>query len=241
MRSGFYENTSVYAEDFATAFSGIITNGVLIANDETALHVSAVEDMTIAVAPGRCWIEGHFGVVESAEKLTLSLADGTYDRIDRIIVRNDMRSGKAEIKVIEGTAATTPVPPEIVRDGTYFDICLAEITIPGGTLSVDDSMIVDKRTDGELCGICQSTVADIDVEELFSRYETILHDMSKKNQKLFNDWFANLQNQLDQNQAANLQKQIDELKKSAGSFVADNGTVLRWGCDNVGLYVEAAE
>lgn len=61
---------------------------------------------------------------------------------------------------------------------------------------------------------------------------------------------TNLQEQIDElkeqidepkEQIDELQKQIDELKESAGSFAADNGTVLRWGCDNVGLYVEAAE
>lgn len=152
MRSGFYEDTDVFAEDFATAFAAVMINGVLAGLDENALKVTAAGGMMAAIAPGRCWIEGHYGVTDSSELLTLSLSDGSLDRIDRVVIRNDMGSGKMSPRVIEGVPSSAPVPPDIVRDGTFYDICLATIKVPAGALEILPEHITDNRSDSGVCG-----------------------------------------------------------------------------------------
>lgn len=151
MRSGFFDNTEVISEDFARFAAGILTNGVL-ADTESALRVSAGQNMTVGISPGYAWINGHFGVAENAEALTLQTADGTYGRKDRIIVRMNMSEGSVYLHVLTGNAGETPAAPNVVRDGTYYDLSLAVVSIPAGTLQITDAMIEDTRRDTAVCG-----------------------------------------------------------------------------------------
>lgn len=151
MRSGFFNNTEVWAEDFARYAFGMMSNGVLL-DDATALKVTAGGGMSVNVAPGYAWAEGHFGKVESAENLPVTNADGTYTRIDRVVARLDMSLKTFSLAVIAGEIGSDPEPPDIVRDGTIYDLGLATITIPPGSLEITDAMITDTRANTSVCG-----------------------------------------------------------------------------------------
>lgn len=151
MKSGFFDNTEVISEDFATFVRGIITNGVT-GETEDVLKVTAAGGMIISVAEGYCWINGHFGKVETPEILTVDMASGTYGRIDRIVARLDMLETKVYLAVLKGTESESPIAPELTRDGTYHELCLAEISISAGLTTIADSNITDTRADRELCG-----------------------------------------------------------------------------------------
>lgn len=151
MKSGFFDNTEVVSEDFATFVRGILTNGVT-GDNEDVLKVTAAGGMKISVAPGYSWINGHFGVAEVAETLTISTADGAYPRIDRVVVRLDMSGNTVSLHVITGEAAETPLAPSLTRDGTVHELCLAEISLPAGATSITDDNILDTRSDKDLCG-----------------------------------------------------------------------------------------
>lgn len=151
MRSGFFNNTEVWAEDFARYAFGMMSNGVLL-DDATALKVSAGGGMSVNVAPGYAWADGHFGNVESTENLPVTNADGTYTRIDRVVARLDMSLKAFSLAVIAGEISGDPQPPDIVRDGTIYDLGLAIITIPAGSLEITDAMITDTRANTAVCG-----------------------------------------------------------------------------------------
>ena len=151
MRSGFFNDTDVYAEDFARFAAGILTNGVL-AKTGSELLVSASEGMSVSVAPGYCWIEGHFGRADEAEEITVDTADGTYTRIDRVVARLDRSEGSVYLHIIKGTPAAIPTAPDVVRGSTYYDLGLATISIPAGTLEISSGMIIDTREDNRVCG-----------------------------------------------------------------------------------------
>ena len=151
MRSGFFNNKTVWADDFAKFAGGILTSGIL-ADEETVLQVSAGTGMTVSVAPGYCWINGYFGYAETAEVVELDDADGTYGRIDRIVARLDLSTKDVTLAVIKGELAATPEAPDIVRDGTIYDLGLATVAIAAGTLEITSSMITDTRRDTTVCG-----------------------------------------------------------------------------------------
>lgn len=151
MRSGFFNNTEVWAEDFARYAFGMMSNGVLL-DDATALKVSAGGGMSVNVAPGYAWAEGHFGKVESTENLPVTNADGTYTRIDRVVARLNMSLKTFSLGVLAGEIGSDPQPPDIVRDGTIYDLGLAIITIPAGSLEITDAMITDTRANTAVCG-----------------------------------------------------------------------------------------
>ncbi len=150
MRSGFFEDTEVFAEDFATAFGGVISNGVL--EDGNNLEVVPSSAMTVSVLSGYCWIEGHYALNESEYSITIPMANGSVARIDRVIARLNLSEKRIELLSITGTISETPLPPSLVRDGTYYDICLAEILIPAGASEITADMITDTRFDQNLCG-----------------------------------------------------------------------------------------
>jgi hypothetical protein len=153
MKSGFFDNTEVVSEDFARLVSGIVTSGVL--NDSTGeLQVTAGGGMKVSVAPGYCWIEGHFGKAEAAETLNIDTASGSVGRIDRVVARCDYEAHKVYLTVIKGEEGDTPTPPPILRDGTYYDLGLATVSVPAGTIEITDSLITDTRTDNSVCGGC---------------------------------------------------------------------------------------
>lgn len=151
MISGFFEDTDVLAEDFARFASGILSNGVL-EDDNKALKVTANNGMAVSVAPGYCWINGHFGKGEYAETFSIGTADGTNARYDRIVARLDYSKRKISIVVLKGKPAASPEIPAIVRDGTYYDLGLAVIYIRVGALAISNSDITDTRSDSAVCG-----------------------------------------------------------------------------------------
>lgn len=153
MKSGFFDNTEVVSEDFARLVSGIVGNGVLD-DGSNSLEVSPGGGMKVSVSVGYCWIEGHFGKVETPEKLNIEAASGSAARIDRIVARCDYSSCKVSLTVIKGEETDNPTPPPIVRDGTYYDIGLATVSVPAGTLEITTELITDTRTDTSVCGGC---------------------------------------------------------------------------------------
>lgn len=200
IRGGFFENTDYKAEDFALTHEAMITQGVVadVTEDtEDALLVLPGEDMNILVNPGYCWIKGgigvFFGCAPAIVQLSVSSADATYARIDRVIVRKDSNNKTFSIEVLKGVASSAPEAPALTRNGTVDEICLAEITIPAGTIEITQSMIVDKRHDTSVCGISQSALNNLDTSEVFAGYEA--------------QW-AELMGQLAADPAGNLQLQI---------------------------------
>src|SRR5699024_2299229 len=98
------------------------------------------------------------------------------------------------------------------------------IFVPRNATSVYNSHITDKRADLDVCGysklqgnldvagmeqhyesLLEQLVADF--EQLASTNQSNLEQLLTDQQALFQDWFENLQNQLDENQATNLQNQ----------------------------------
>lgn len=200
IRGGFFENTDYKAEDFALSHEAIITQGVVadVTEDtKDALLVTPGGDMKILVNPGYCWIKGgigvFFGCAPATVQLSVSSADATYTRIDRVIVRKDSNNKTFSIEVIKGVASSAPEAPALTRNGTIDEICLAEITVPAGTIEITQSMIVDKRHDTSVCGISQSALNKIDTSKVFAGYEA--------------QW-AELMGQLAEDPAGNLQLQI---------------------------------
>ena len=152
MRSGFFDDTEVWSEDFARFAAGLLTDGVLADTADALKATAAGDSMQVQIAPGYCWIKGHFGLAETAESVTIETADGSLPRIDRIVARLDWSSNSVHLHVLTGTPAATPAPPDPVRDGTYYDIGLARVALPAGALAVTNSMITDTRNDAAVCG-----------------------------------------------------------------------------------------
>lgn len=204
---GFFNSVNqdrVYdASDVARFLSKFFTNGIF----NNSLAVSSNDNMTVSVATGNANINGYS--YENTEELVLSIdeADSELSRIDSVIVRLDLTNRQITTQILEGQYATTPSQPNITRSGNIYDLRLANISVPAGATRVTTDMITDTRF-GSDCGNVTQAVLELSTDEIFKQYET-----------WFTEWFNNLVDQLDDNQAGHLQNEIDSIRIASGLFV----------------------
>lgn len=188
--------------DIARFLSKFFTNGIF----NNSLQVSANDNMTVSVAIGNANINGYG--YENTETLVLDIdeSDSELGRIDSVIVRLDLTNRQITTMILQGSYASTPSQPSITRTGTIYDLRLANISIPAETTRITTDMITDTRF-GADCGNVTQAVLELSTDEIFKQYEA-----------WFTEWFANLEDQLDDNQAGHLQNQINDIRISLGLY-----------------------
>lgn len=219
--NGEYDRTYL-AETFAKYFSLFVANGVFPnPSDGIQVFENTTPDMNVLVHPGYGWINGYWYQLDNNHTLAIDPADGVLNRIDRIVVRWDLEEREVYLTVLKGTPASSPSAPDIVRSADYYDLCVAEIAVDAGITQIRQSMITDTRTNSDLCGIVTGVVQSIDTTTLFNQYQAALSEFeetkleefdewSTEQQQAFNDWFANIQDILDENTAGNLLNLINQ-------------------------------
>lgn len=178
MRSSFFNSDNgdrkYRAEHWAEYFAQFIGNGVY-AKDATNMQVQAHMGRTVKIAVGSCFIEGYTGYADGSDVLLIDYG-GSAPRIDRIVARLDLPKKWIQPQVIKGEVAENPTAPDIIRDGTYYDICLAEITVPANATVISQSDIRDTRLDNGLCGAVTGLIKQISTTEFLAQYEAMLDD-----------------------------------------------------------------
>lgn len=180
MRSGFFNSMKaegekfgdrVYrAEDWAQYFAQFIGNGVY-ANPAASMQVRSVSGLIVRISAGSCFINGYTGYADGTDLLTLNYGSG-LPRIDRIVLRLDHMARSIYPVVIMGTAAESPVPPNIVRNNSVYDLCIAQISVAANATSVSQANITDMRSNSLVCGFVAGVINQIDTTDLFLQYET---------------------------------------------------------------------
>lgn len=201
-----------YAEDFAAYFGDIISSGVSANGDN--LGVTAAGGLALSVGTGRAWIKGHIYENTTTKTLTIS-AGGSLPRIDRVVTRLMVAERKIETIVVEGTPNASPEPPELMRTSDYWDICLAEVYVAASAIEVSQTDITDTRTDNDVCGVVRCAVDNLDVGAFM-----------KASEAAFDAWLAHLKNMLDDNQAGNLQNQIDAIRNDLDGGVYSTTAIV---------------
>lgn len=134
---------------WAEVITGLIGTGVVSGGGN---ELSVVEDspaaMTADVDTGQIFLLGYYLEVYSAkETLTISAADGSNPRIDRVVARRDLSGRTALLAVLTGTPAASPTAPALTQAAAgIWEESLAQILVPAGSSSVVDANITDERT-----------------------------------------------------------------------------------------------
>lgn len=130
----------------AALFDGVITDGVFI-NLGQALEVTAGGGNTISVGTGKAWFNWIWVINDSILNLELEPAHLLLDRWDVIVVEvddsEDVRAG--DIKVITGTAASSPTTPQMVHTEEKNQYPLAYIFRGADTDAIVQADIDNKR------------------------------------------------------------------------------------------------
>ena len=176
--AGVYDRT-YNAEDYSDNLAVIISNGVLRStNDDLKVTASG---LNLTVNAGRAWINGHYYNNTTAYSLPAITTPTGGSRIDRVVLRldNTITGRTISIQYLQGTAATSPVAPDLTRTDTIYELCLAEITVTANAVNVS---VTDTRSDTDLCGWVYSVSGD-------GSFFTSLDNS-------FNDWFEQVKNTL---------------------------------------------
>lgn len=216
------EDRAYSATDFATYYHNIFTSGV-IATVRDKLRVTEDENvgMRVRVMDGAIFIQGRLYLLTEPMVVNVTPGSSTSDRTDSIVVQLDTL--ERDIKVIYKQGSTS-----VRRDENYYEMQLATIFVPRNATSVFNSHITDKRSDVNVCGYSKLQ-GNLDVSGMEQQYESLLEQtitefeqfastnqgnleqLLTDQQALFQTWLSGLQDELDENQAGNLQNQINQL------------------------------
>lgn len=163
-RSGLFDSTEIVdsvngypkgnraetADFFAKFFSQFIGNGVY-ANPTTNFQVMPDSGMTVVVKPGCCFINGYMAFDDEPEYHTIQKQSGvhTYWCVQRahIVAGGDIQ----KVWLIDPDEEDLPL-----RNGSYYDLVLAKITVPANASAITSSMITDYRYNDAYCGVVQN-------------------------------------------------------------------------------------
>lgn len=215
------EHDRVYdADSFSNWLRKFFTTGVF----QNDLQVTANGGMTIKIGSGYANIEGKVRIFDGEQTFTLGASNSRYPRIDTVVVEKNENSRAITAKVVQGGYnGTTPEPTPPTRAGGIYQIVLAQVYVGAGATAITQANITDKRPDTAVCGWVVGTVKELDIQQIMSQ-----------SQAQFEEWFANIQDVLDEDTAGHLQNEIeaadaqisDLISKTTVQVVTESGTDL---------------
>ena len=220
------EQGITYDADDASGYLATRDSGVYSAQEDFA--VTPAGDLAVSVSAGHAWVRparfrGRSIIMEQPATLTLTAADPTRTRIDRIVLRYDAAARKTSLLVLEGTPdSSSPAAPAITRTALVYDLCLAEIRRTAGSTAVTSADITDTRTDEDVCGIMRDGVTGIPTAQLLEQWQAAQAQQDAEARQAAAEMLRAAQEQITA-QLDSLQQQADNLKTAidnveSGSF-----------------------
>lgn len=225
--SGFYNSMNsdrrYDSDQMSKIFDGIIADGVY-ATIYNQFAVSSNEGMTIQVDTGRAWFNHRWVLNDGILLLTIDQSEVLFDRIDAVVIEVDnsdmVRNGF--IKVVKGTPSATPSKPTLTKSDTINQYPLAYITVGTGVTEITTADIQNAVGTSE-CPFVTGVVSVMDIDMLvrqwgaqwekwYKNYTIKGEQWMQETKYEFELWFEELKTILDGDIAANLAKEILELK-----------------------------
>lgn len=206
VKYGFYNSLAgdrTYdAADMSQLFDGIIQDGVLATfGDALLVSPESPASMNIVVGTGRAWFNSTWTSNDTPLVLEIDAAEAVLNRIDLVILEVNKATGTRanSIKILKGAPGSTPVAPTLTNADPLFQYALCSIYIAAASPSIDAGDITNLVGSVDTPFVT-GVIDTVDLNSVFAQYEAE-----------FDAWFQNLQDQLDENQAGNLQNQIDDI------------------------------
>ena len=218
-------------KDFAEYFKMLFRDGVAIsAGNALKIKESASGGMRVVLSGGMAIMQGFQYINTDDLAVTVPVASTTQNRTDSVVIRHDVTAREIRVVVKQGDVT-------VERTELVWELQLATIFVPRNAVNIPQEYITDKRADRTVCGYA-SPFEDVNVSGLEDQYNALLETAYNNfvdnstasldaSQSQFQAWFDNLQNQLDANQATNLQNQINNLTAEQELITIDH---------NLGIY-----
>ena len=195
------------ADSFSDWLKKFFTTGVF----EGDCQVTALGDMVVNLAPGYANIMGKVKELEN-QTFTLEPADGSYPRIDTIVIERNDTDRDITAKVVTGQlSGNTPAPTPRVWENGVYQLVVAEVYVAAGATEVTQADITDKRSDPDVCGIVAGTVTEMDFSQFTAQFESYFEQFKASNLEEFDEWFEMIKGQLSEDAAGHLQNEINDI------------------------------
>lgn len=154
-----------------------------------AFQVIADTGMNVKVKCNGSWahVGGDF-CYESAESRVLSVQapDTTYDRIDLVVLRNDISQAKraVDLYVVQGTPASSPQTPALTNTPEVQEICLATLFISKNVNTISQDRISDTRLDTKVCGVLANAFGEVDASQFLAQANKLTEYLKEEIKKI---------------------------------------------------------
>lgn len=211
---GFYNSLNgdrkYNARQVSELFDGIIRDGVY-ASIGDKFTVKQGTGMQITVGTGRAWFNHSWSLVDAEYPLTVDQSDLILDRIDAVVleVNESTEVRDNSIKMVKGTAASSPQKPVMIDTEFVHQYPLAYISVKKGTTEITTANI-EINVGKDDCPYVTSILEAVSIEELYAQWEAQFKGWEEGQKTQFEEWFAEMKGQLSEDAAGNLQLQIDD-------------------------------
>lgn len=189
------------AEDFAKYFALFVGNGVF-ASPASQLMVKIADTKqtpyNVTVEPGWAFINGYWYHLQQKATLTIPVNTSAQTKYQRVVVRYNNTTREIGLTIVEAVGETI----EPTRNDAIYDLALAQITVKSNASALSASDVKDLRPSSKYCGYVAGAVNQIDAGTLYDNLT-----------EQFNEWFAGVKDQLQQDEAIKLQNQIGNLEE----------------------------
>ena len=244
-RSGFWNSIdgdrTYSAEDMAIPFDGVITEGVF-ANWGDAFKPTVINENTITIGSGKAWLAKKWIQNDSVYQMPIKVSDyassnesrtvvvcldlkvETYYRFAQFLVE-EQRNYSSFVDMLNAVTD---------RNSGRNTLVLFAINFAAGDSSIQNTNITS-LIGSAWCPYVTAPVQTVTVDDIRNKwdaaYDSLMKDIAGNAQTKateaesnfeasFNTWFLTLKNQLNTNQAANLQNQITALTSQLNKLVA---------------------
>lgn len=204
---------AISSEPLRNLLHKLFTDGIL-PDVSTNLQVVAGSGMNIVVKAGFAIVQGCLKLEENDRTLALQASSATNDRIDTVVLRLNSNDDQryCDLYIREGTPATNPTRPNLVRSDSVYELGLADIFVTKTITSITQSKITDTRYEAERCGVI-SSLSEYDTTTIYNQVQSDLKEFKATEQADFLAWYENIKNILDENTAGHLQAEIEATNK----------------------------
>lgn len=202
---------AISSEPLRNLLHKLFTDGIL-PDVSTNLQVVAGSGMNVVVKAGFAIVQGCLKLEENDRTLALQASSATNDRIDTVVLRLNSNDDQryCDLYIREGTPASNPTRPNLVRSDSVYELGLADIFVTKTITSITQSKITDTRFEKERCGVI-SSLSEYDTTTIYNQVQSDLKEFKATEQADFLAWYENIKNILDENVAGHLQAEIDDI------------------------------
>jgi prefoldin subunit 5 len=180
---------AISSKPLKSLIGALFSTGIL-PNPSDNLRVSTQEtDFTVDIASGFAMIQGGMKLETEVTSLEVEASDENSNRIDSVVLRWDENDDVREcyFYVKKGTASSEPVRPSLTREGSIYEIGLADILVVANSTILQNANITDTRYDSDRCGVI-SSISEFDTTFIYNQVTSDLADFRSNAESEFASW-----------------------------------------------------